>query len=141
MRFGCCVAQIESTLAANHVEVNCSARGGIGAGTRDRRGTGTVWTAPQVLTDELKADFVPLTEREAFSALDGLTPVTFSYRYDPTGNMQVGFMAADVPDLLSVPGRQMVAPLQIIAALTKVVQSQQAAIAALEESLRSLEPR
>ena len=50
-------------------------------------------------------------------------------------------MAADVPDLLSVPGRQMVAPLQIIAALTKVVQSQQAAIAALEESLRSLEPR
>ena len=98
-------------------------------------------TAPQVLTDELKANFVPLTEREAFSALDGLTPVTFSYRYDPTGNMQVGFMAADVPDLLSVPGLQMVAPLQIIAALTKVVQSQQAAIAALEESLRSLEPR
>ena len=89
-------------------------------------------------TDELKEDVAPLSEQEAFSALEGLTPVTFSYRYDPTGDMQVGFAAADVPDLLSIPGRQSVAPLDIIAVLTKVVQSQQAAIAALEESLRSL---
>ena len=99
-------------------------------------------TAPEgYSTDELKENVAPLTEREAVTALESLTPVRFSYRYDPTGDMQVGFVAEDAPDLLSVPGRQSVAPLDIIAVLTKVVQSQQAAIAALEERLRSLEPR
>ena len=97
---------------------------------------GTIAQGP---SSEVRENVIALTEREAFGALGDLSPVKFTYRYDPTGDLQVGFMAEQMPDLLSVPGRGTVAPLDIIAVLTKVVQRQQAAISALEQRIRLLE--
>ena len=67
-----------------------------------------------------------------------LNPVTFAY----TANLAetyVGFIAEDVPDLVSTNGRKGLAAMDIVAVLTKVVQQQQEQIEALEERLSALE--
>jgi hypothetical protein len=50
--------------------------------------------------------------------------VTFSYKVNPEEN-HVGFIAEDVPDLVSTKGRKGLSPMDIVAVLTKVVQEQQ----------------
>jgi hypothetical protein len=57
----------------------------------------------------------------------GLRPVKFKYKGDVEENL--GFIAEEVPDLVSVAGRKSIAPMDIVAVLTKVVQEQQVTIA------------
>ncbi|MFH1680773.1 MAG: hypothetical protein ABIH26_09020 [Candidatus Eisenbacteria bacterium] len=52
---------------------------------------------------------------------------------------KLGFYASELPDLVTTPDKSGYRPLDLIAILAKVVQEQQAAIAALEERVRSLE--
>lgn len=62
----------------------------------------------------------------------GLEPVTFTYKEDKSGDLQLGFLAEDVPELVTIPSRKGVAPMDLIALLTKIVQQQQERLEALE---------
>jgi hypothetical protein len=76
---------------------------------------------------EYKDNIKGLKVEDAFETLQGLNPVTFSYKASPEEN-HVGFIAEDVPDLISTKDRKGLSPMDIVAVLTKVVQEQQRVI-------------
>ena len=80
---------------------------------------------------EAKDEIASLTTQEAMDALDGLRPVTFVYRADRT-ERHAGFIAEDVPDLVTTKDRKGVNPLDIVTVLTKVVQEHQTELAGLK---------
>ena len=63
--------------------------------------------------------------------------MTFRYKAD-NQDLHVGFIAEEVPELVSVPARDGVPPVDLIAVLTSVVQQQQERIEALERKLDTL---
>ena len=63
-----------------------------------------------------------------------LRPVSFNYRAEQ-GEDYVGFIAEDVPELLASGDRQSLSTMDVVAALTKVVQEQQRRIDELEARL------
>jgi Chaperone of endosialidase len=67
-----------------------------------------------------------LDATEAMTALAGLQPVKFRYKEQTKENL--GFIAEDVPALVAMDGRKSIAPMDLIALLTKVVQEQQKVI-------------
>jgi endosialidase-like protein len=70
-----------------------------------------------------KRDIRPLDLRDAAAAVRALEPVRY---YGNNGTEeQLGFIAEDVPDLVASAGRNGIAPIDIVAVLTKVVQDQQ----------------
>ena len=82
-------------------------------------------------TREAKDEIASLTTQEAMDALEGLRPVTFVYRADRT-ERHAGFIAEDVPDLVTTKDRKGVNPLDIVTVLTKVVQEHQTELAGLK---------
>jgi hypothetical protein len=84
--------------------------------------TGGVWT--NASSREYKDNIKGLKVEDAMETLQGLNPVTFSYKVSPEEN-HVGFVAEDVPDLVSTKDRKGLSPMDIVAVLTKVVQEQQ----------------
>ncbi|RLB72173.1 MAG: hypothetical protein DRH04_00105 [Deltaproteobacteria bacterium] len=87
---------------------------------------------------EYKDDIHDLSVEEAFCALDGLNPVKFNYKAEPT-EKHVGFIAEDVPDLVATSDRKGVSTLDIVAVLTRVVQDQQEQISELSKRIAELE--
>ena len=53
-------------------------------------------------------------------------------------NKKIGFIAEDVPDLVATEDRKGLSALQIVSALTKVVQSQQKEIQQLKRMMKRL---
>jgi endosialidase-like protein len=83
-----------------------------------------------------KRDIRPLDLRDAVAAVRALEPVRY---YGNNGTEeQLGFIAEDVPDLVASAGRKGIAPIDIVAALTKVVQDQQAKIDAMAAEMAAL---
>jgi Chaperone of endosialidase len=78
-----------------------------------------------------------LDATEAMTALAGLQPVRFRYKEQTKENL--GFIAEDVPALVAMEGRRSIAPMDLIALLTKVVQEQQKTIDALGAKVADLE--
>lgn len=82
-----------------------------------------------------------LTLEEAMQALGDLEPVQFHYKQDPAA--QLGFIAEDVPEIVSTANRRSVRPMDFVAVLTKVVQEHerrdQERAAREEELLKSLD--
>jgi Chaperone of endosialidase len=72
-----------------------------------------------------------LDAAEATEALAGLQPVKFRYKEQTKENL--GFIAEDVPALVAMEGRKSIAPMDLIALLTRVVQEQQKTIDALRQ--------
>jgi hypothetical protein len=94
---------------------------------------------------DLKDNIEALSASEALKALDGLTPVKFTYRAD-AAERHVGFVAEDVPDLVASQDRKGMSPMDVVAVLTKVIQEQQRvaaeqerAVSALSEKVQALE--
>lgn len=87
----------------------------------------------------LKEDVVSLSGQEALEALDGLSPVTFSYKSDDRHERHIGFIAEDVPDLLASADRDRVSPMDMVALLTKVVKEQQKTISDLTAKVTVLQ--
>jgi len=87
-----------------------------------------------------KQDIHDLDRDAAFDALRQLQPVTFAYKSKPT-DTHVGFIAEDVPELVARPDRTGLAPMDIVAVLTKVVQEQQKTIADMRARLEQLEKK
>jgi Chaperone of endosialidase len=82
---------------------------------------------------ELKEDIRPLTTSEAMAGLAGLEPMKFRYKEQTEENL--GFIAEDVPDLVAVEGRKSIAPMDVIALLTKVAKEQQQTITELQRTV------
>ena len=87
---------------------------------------------------DLKQDIADLSSSEAAKALRELSPVKFAYKTAPE-EVQTGFIAEDVPDLVAQKSRKGLSSLEIVAVLTKVVQEQQKTIDELATRLAELE--
>lgn len=82
---------------------------------------GGVWT--NASSRIAKQDIEQLTTVEARQTVRALEPVTFRYK-NQLDEQYVGFIAEDVPDLVATQDRKSLAPMDIVAVLTKVVQDQ-----------------
>lgn len=99
---------------------------------------GGVWT--NASSRSVKEDIHSLAAGEALDALAGLEPVSFRYvGTDP--ETYLGFIAEDVPELVAMAGREGLSSMDLVAVLTRVVQSQQERIDTLEVRLEALEKR
>lgn len=92
-------------------------------------------TITQGSSREYKKDIENLSLEEAYSAFRELSPVKFRYINDASGDLHLGFIAEDVPDLMSVPNRKGLDSGDFVALLTRVVQEQEERILALEALL------
>ena len=109
----------------------------LGDGNIDATGTVTAAGFVTSSSREVKEEIASLSRDEAFSTFQRLRPVTFRYKAD-NQDLHVGFIAEEVPELVSVPARDGVPPVDLIAVLTSVVQQQQERIEALERKLDTL---
>ncbi|MBA4373363.1 MAG: hypothetical protein C0402_10955 [Thermodesulfovibrio sp.] len=109
--------------------IDISASGNVGIGTTspeyllDVNGTAQIRGLVYVSSRTQKDNIIELKSTEAMQALQGLTPVMFTYKSDAT-ERKVGFIAEDVPELVASNTRTGIDPMNIVAVLTKVVQEQ-----------------
>ena len=120
--------------------------------------SGAHCTAGGVFTNassrEFKQDIQPLTSEQAHDTVRALQPVRFRYQTEPN-EQYIGFIAEDVPALVATNDRKSLAPMDVVAVLTRVVQDQdrqldeqrrvnaqqQELLAALTKRLTDLEQR
>ncbi|MEK6258466.1 MAG: tail fiber domain-containing protein [Planctomycetota bacterium] len=82
---------------------------------------GGVWTS--VSSRAAKQDIEPITSEQARETVRALQPVGYRYKNE-LDERYVGFIAEDVPELVATNDRKGLAPMDITAVLTKVVQDQ-----------------
>ena len=114
------------------------ADGNLGIGTENpehplEMGSGAYCSAGGAWTNaasrEVLENIQELPTDAALAALGGLTPVQFTYKAAPD-EAHLGFVAEDVPALVAGDGKGL-SPMDLVALLTRAVQEQQKAIAAL----------
>ncbi|MGB5628308.1 MAG: SH3 domain-containing protein [Woeseiaceae bacterium] len=93
---------------------------------------GGVWTNRS--SRDSKENIAVLSSGDAVAAVMALQPVSFNYRAEEDEDY-VGFIAEDVPGLLASSDGKSLSTMDIVAALTKVVQEQQRRIDELEARL------
>jgi len=76
-----------------------------------------------------------LSAADAIKALEELTPVTYTFKNDASKDLNVGFIAEETPELISIPERNGLNPLEVVAMLTKVVKEQQKALQDQEQTM------
>ncbi|MBI4916180.1 MAG: tail fiber domain-containing protein [Acidobacteria bacterium] len=96
--------------------------------------TGGVWT--DASSRSLKQDIETLDADAAMATFKELEPVTYAYKADPSEH-HAGFIAEDVPDLVAANDRTGLAPMDVVAVLTKVVQEQQKTIETQQRAMES----
>jgi hypothetical protein len=103
---------------------------------------GTVTANGVLLTSsrELKQDIRSVEPTEAIAALKGLEPVQYAYKATPE-DKYVGFIAEDVPDLVASKDRTTLAPMNVVAVVTKVVKDQQSTIERQQQTIADLSAR
>ncbi len=97
--------------------------------------SGGTWT--NASSREYKEAIRPLALSDARAAFEKLEPVTFVYKKEKE-ERQVGFIAEDVPELVATRDRKGLAPMDIVAVVTRVVQEQQKTIEQQGEEIRAL---
>jgi len=85
-----------------------------------------------------KENISELTEDQAMEVLTDLEPTSFTYKTD-SEEVYLGFIAEDVPDLVATKDRKGLVAMDIVAVLTKVVQTQQRQIDDLQQALDKLQ--
>ena len=120
------------------------ANGNLGIGTEKpehplEMGSGAYCSAGGAWTNaasrKVLENIQDLPTNAALTALNDLTPVQFTYKAAP-GEAHLGFVAEDAPALVAGDGKGL-SPMDLVALLTKAVQEQQKAIAALERHVQS----
>ena len=109
--------------------------GRLTMGTGATCGTSGVWN--NASSRDYKENITPLLEEDATAAIMALEPQT--YKYKEGGEHHVGFISEDVPDLLANDDRKTLSPMDIVAALTKVVQRQEMESKKQQEQIDRLE--
>lgn len=100
--------------------------------------SGGVWT--DASSRDYKENIQKLQKEDALAALKKLDPVTFTYKKDK-GESYVGFIAEDVPELVATSDRKGLAPMDIVAVLTKVVKEQLETMEKMEKRIAELEAK
>jgi hypothetical protein len=72
---------------------------------------------------DVKNRIRPITSDQARETVRALQPVGYRYNEEPDEDY-VGFIAEDVPELVATKDRKSLAPMDVVAVLTKVVQDQ-----------------
>ena len=112
-----------------------NSNGSITSSTGASLTSGGAWT--DASSRELKKDIVNLSLIKASQVVKLLNPVEFSYKASPE-ERRVGFIAEDVPDLVASEDKKGLSSMQIVAALTKVVQNQQKEIESCKKQIEKL---
>jgi len=97
--------------------------------------TGTTWEIGSSRT--LKENIHSLTTEDAKATLEGLEPVRYNYK-TRKDEEYLGFIAEDVPELVATKDRKGMAPMDVVAVLTKIVQDQQERIEKLEKKIEEI---
>ncbi len=97
--------------------------------------SGGVWS--NASSRKYKENIRDLTIEEAKEALDELRPTRFNYKADKEDEC-LGFIAEDVPELVTNKDRMGLSPMDIVAVLKKDVQKQQMKIEELESRLKEM---
>ena len=74
---------------------------------------------------EFKENIQNISAAEALKAIEGLQPVKYNFKRDVSKDLNVGFIAEEVPDLVATKDKKTLSPIEIVAVLTRVVQEQQ----------------
>ncbi len=136
---------IKQTNNAN-AEFLINTNGNVGIGSTApshplHMGSGAHVTAAGVWTDassrELKENIRDLSVNEAMATLVDLRPSRFNYKVDKDDEY-VGFIAEDVPELVATKDRKGLAPMDLTAVLTKVVQEQQKMLQEQKETIDAM---
>lgn len=83
----------------------------------------------------IKDNIIDLDSSKASDALRQLTPVEYIYKDDTSGEKRVGFIAEDVPEIVSTSDRKSVPIMDVVALLTRVVKDQQQTVDDQKKSL------
>jgi Family of unknown function (DUF6519)/Chaperone of endosialidase len=97
----------------------------------------TSGTFRQLSSRSLKDQINPLSSQATNQLLQNLNPVTYVYRSDNQQTLHFGFIAEEIPDALATPDRHAIHPFDIVAVLTKAVQDQRLVIASLHRTVQS----
>ncbi|RMG00459.1 MAG: hypothetical protein D6726_11215, partial [Nitrospirae bacterium] len=133
----------------SRIKLSVLANGNVGFGVNEpvypiEHSSGAHLTAGGVWVNassrEYKEGIEPLTEQEAMEALEGLEPVRYRYKSDPTEEY-VGFIAEDVPELVATKDRKALSPMDIVAVVTKVTKRLKAEGERLKEENKELKQR
>jgi Chaperone of endosialidase len=89
-------------------------------------------------SQELKQDISTLTKEEAYEVIKNLEPMKFFFKDDPSKKQNIGFIAEQVPDIVSSEDHKQVRYMEIISALTKVVKEQQKELDKLKQEIQEL---
>jgi Chaperone of endosialidase len=92
-----------------------------------------------VSSRSIKDNITTLSLDEAMRSLADLKPVTYRYKTEDENVRHAGFIAEEVPDLVSNPEHTAIGMLDIVALLTRVVQEQQSTITNLTTKVDQLE--
>jgi hypothetical protein len=76
----------------------------------------------QASSREIKENITALRSEKALEILGELSPVEFTYKKSPDGELCLGFIAEDVPDTVGTLDRKAVNTISIVATLVKTVQ-------------------
>ena len=74
---------------------------------------------------DLKENITDFSNEEAVKTLKNLKPIKYNYKADKDKDLQLGFIAEDVPDMVATKTRKGLSSMDFVAVLTKVVQLQQ----------------
>ncbi|MCP4216959.1 MAG: tail fiber domain-containing protein [bacterium] len=127
--------------AGDAERIRILASGNVGIGTLApsyplEMGSGAHCTAGGVWTNgssrQYKENILNLDAELAFSTLEALQPVTFTYKKEKD-EQYVGFIAEDVPELVAQTDRKSLSTMDVAAVLTKVTQEQQKFITLLQK--------
>ncbi len=87
---------------------------------------------------DFKDEIMELSAAEAQELFDHLHAVKYHHKDDPNQRQHIGFVAEELPSLLTTPDQKAYKPTDILAILTKVIKSQQARIQDLLEKMADL---
>lgn len=86
----------------------------------------------------LKENVAKLSGQEAMIALQGLNAVKYTDKADSQKELQLGFIAEEVPDLVAHSERDRLSPMALIAVLTTAMQEMQKNITTLISEVNTL---
>jgi Chaperone of endosialidase len=86
-----------------------------------------------------KENISELSAAEAMATLLGLNPVKYDYKDAHSFRQNLGFIAEEMPANLASEDQKSISPFEVIPVLTRVAKEQQRMIAALQETIRTLQ--
>ncbi len=111
--------------------------------TRVKMGQVTVFENGHLVTSSsrtLKTNIKALDSKKALEAVRKLQPVSYRYKAQKSEPV-VGFIAEDIPELVSMPSRKSYDSSEIVAILTKVVQDQDKTLTETKAELKKAQAK